>query len=173
MSSFLLFDLFFWSYAGLLLTAAVLDVTRFVIPNWISLGLVALFCIALVVHPAPIDWRSHLIAFGLVTTGLVVAYRFGVFGGGDLKLMAVVTLWCGLDAVPQLLLSTAIAGGAFALGLTALRRILTGLLLIQPLGRQVALPRLLLPGEAVPYGVAIAVGGLLVARKLPHLGLFV
>lgn len=173
MNSLLLFDFFFWAYAAFLLGAAAFDVSRFIIPNWISVGLVALFCLAVAVHPVPLDWLSHLAAFGLMLVALLVAYRFGVVGGGDLKLMAAVSLWVGLDALPQLLLLTALAGGAFALGLVALRRLLTGLLVAQSLGEQVTLPRLLLPGEAIPYGVAIAAGGLLVARKLPQLGLFV
>src|SRR3546814_2389693 len=100
---------------------------------------------------------------------MLVAYRFGVVGGGDLKLMTAVSLWAGLDALPQLLLWTALAGGAFALGLIVLRRLLGGLLVVQPFAETVTLPRLLLPGEAIPYGVAIAIGGILVARNLPHL----
>jgi len=172
MDNFLLFDLFFWIYVALLAGAAVSDVTRFVIPNWISLALVGLFALAVAVHPAAIDWPRHLAAFGLVLVGLLVAYRFGVIGGGDLKLMAAVSLWVGLDALPQLLLLTALVGGAFALGLIVLRRLLMGLLVAQSALHQVMLPRLLLTGEAIPYGVAIAAGGILVARKLPHLGFF-
>src|SRR3546814_14462808 len=84
--------------------------------------------------------------------------------------MTAVSLWAGLDALPQLLLWTALAGGAFALGLIVLRRLLGGLLVVQPFAETVTLPRLLLPGEAIPYGVAIAIGGILVARNLPHLG---
>src|SRR3546814_3100054 len=98
---------------------------------------------------------------------MLVAYRFGVVGGGDLKLMTAVSLWAGLDALPQLLLWTALAGGAFALGLIVLRRLLGGLLFVQPFAETVTLPRLLLPGEAIPYGVAIALGVILVARNLP------
>src|SRR3546814_13737123 len=95
---------------------------------------------------------------------MLVAYRFGVVGGGDLKLMTAVSLWAGLDALPQLLLWTALAGGAFALGLIVLRRLLGGLLVVQPFAETVTLPRLLLPGEEIPYSVAIAIGGILVAQ---------
>src|SRR3546814_16825771 len=60
MTSFLLFDLFFWTYVALLLAAAAFDVGRFVILNWISVALVALFGLALLAHPVSPDWPSHL-----------------------------------------------------------------------------------------------------------------
>lgn len=172
MDVFLLFNLFFWAYVALLLCAAAFDVFKFIIPNWISIGLVALFAAAVFVHPARIDWLSHLGAMGLAFLGALVLYRFRLMGGGDLKLMAAVALWIGIGGLPELLILTALAGGAFALGLIVLRRLLTGALVAQSVFSQVTLPRLLLPGEKVPYGVAIAVGGIFLARKLPHLGLF-
>lgn len=172
MDAFLLFDLFFWAYAALLVGAAAFDVGRFIIPNWISLALVGLFGLAVLAHPVPIDWLAHLGALGLVLAALLVIYRFGVIGGGDLKLAAAVSLWVGFDALPQLFLSIALAGGVFAIGIMVLRRLVNGVLVAQTVVQQVTLPRLLLPGEDIPYGVAIAAGGIWVARKLPHLGLF-
>ena len=173
MNTFLLFDLFFWAFTALLVGAALFDVCRFVIPNWISLALVGLFAAAVFVHPVSIDWLSHLGAMAVVLVAMLVAYRFRVVGGGDLKLVAAVALWIGLGALPQLLLVIALAGGAFALGIMVLRRVVTMLVIAQPFYETVTLPRLLLPGESIPYGVAIAVGGLWVARGLPHLGQFV
>ena len=172
MDAFLLFDLFFWAYAALLVGAAVFDASRFIIPNWISLALVGLFALAVLAHPVPIDWLSHLGALGLVLVAMLVIYRFGVIGGGDLKLAVAVSLWVGLDALPQLFLWIGLAGGAFALGLIVLRRLVSGVLIAQTFAETATLPRLLLPGESIPYGVAIAAGGIWVARKLPHLGLF-
>jgi prepilin peptidase CpaA len=172
MDAFLLFDLFFWTYGALLAGAAVFDVGKLIIPNWISLALVGLFALAVTVHPVPIDWLSHLGALGLALAAMLVIYRFGVIGGGDLKLAAAVSLWVGLDALPQLFLWIGLAGGVFALGLIVLRRLVSGVLVAQTFAETVTLPRLLLPGESIPYGVAIAAGGIWVARKLPHLGLF-
>ncbi|MPZ11505.1 MAG: pilus assembly protein CpaA [Kiloniellaceae bacterium] len=172
MNTFLLFDLFFWTYVALLVCAAVFDVCRFIIPNWISIGLVVLFTAAFFVHPVRVDVVSHLGAMGLVLVATLVMYRFKVIGGGDLKLFAAVGLWMGLDALPQFALWVAIIGGAFSLGLIVLRRLLTGVLVAQTVFGQVTLPRLLLPGERIPYGVAIAFGGIWLARQLPQLGLF-
>ncbi|HEY9548737.1 MAG TPA: prepilin peptidase [Kiloniellaceae bacterium] len=172
MDSFLLFDFFFWAYGALLVGAALFDAGRFIIPNWISLALVGLFALAVLAHPMPIDWLSHLGAMALVLVAMLVIYRFGVIGGGDLKLMTAVSLWVGFDALPQLILWVGLAGGAFALGIIVLRRLVNGVLVAQTVAQQVTLPRLLLPGEDVPYGVAIAAGGIWVARGLPQLGLF-
>src|SRR3546814_10810588 len=113
MDSFLLFDFFFWTYGALLVGAALFDAGRFIIPNWISLALVGLFALAVLAHPMPIDWLSHLGAMALVLVAMLVIYRFGVIGGGDLKLMTAVSLWVGFDALPQLILWVGLAGGAF------------------------------------------------------------
>src|SRR3546814_20764595 len=106
MTSFLLFDLFFWTYVALLLAAAAFDVGRFVIPNWISVALVALFGLALLAHPVSPDWLSHLGATGLVLAVLLVAYRLAVAGGGRPKLMTAARLRAGLGRLPHPLLGT-------------------------------------------------------------------
>jgi prepilin peptidase CpaA len=157
---------------ALLAAAALFDACKFVIPNWISLALVGLFVGAGLVYPPGIDWLSHLGAMGLVLLGTLLLYRFRFLGGGDLKLLVAAGLWAGLGQLPQLLIWTAIAGGVFALGLIVLRRLLTGALVAQSAFEQVALPRFLLPGEQIPYGVAIAAGGIWLARDLPLLHLF-
>jgi prepilin peptidase CpaA len=172
MDGMLIFTLVFWGFAALLVVAAVFDLTRFTIPNWISLALVGLFVVAAFLVPGGIAWVPHLSAMGLVLVALLVIYRFGIIGGGDLKLMTAVSLWIGLDALPQLFFWVAIAGAVFALGLMVLRRLVSGVLVAQTAFDRVTVPRLLLPGESIPYGVAIAAGGILVARGLPHLGLF-
>ena len=172
MDAFALFTLVFWTYVALLVGAAFFDAWRFVIPNWIVLGLVGLFAVAAVALPVRIDWLLHLGAMALMLVATLTLYRFRLLGGGDLKLLVAVSLWVGLDALPLLLFWIAIAGGAFSLGLIALRRTLVGALVAQSAFTTVTLPRVLLPGEQIPYGVAIAAGGVWVARGLPHLGLF-
>ena len=39
---------------------------------------------------------------------------FGLFGGGDAKLLAATAVWTGFGAFPQFLFWTALAGGALA-----------------------------------------------------------
>jgi prepilin peptidase CpaA len=175
MDMFLLIKVFFWAFVALLVAAAVFDLWKFTIPNWISVSLLGLFVAAGVFLPMQINWLSHIGAMAAVLLGTLVLYRFRLIGGGDLKLLVVVGLWAGLDGLPTLLVMTAFAGGVLALGLIGLRRLLMSLMVLQTVPdciTKVSLPRLLLPGEPLPYGVAIAVGGILVARQLPHLGLF-
>jgi len=172
MDFFLLIKVIFVGYVALLAVAALYDVGKFIIPNWISLALVGLFVLAAVALPVPVDLVNQLGGMAAILLGCLVLYRFRILGGGDLKLATAVGLWIGFAALPQFLIVTAAAGGAFALGLIVLRRLLTGVLLVQASTRNVTLPRLLLPGEQIPYGMAIAVGGIWVARKLPHLGMY-
>ncbi|MEO3429572.1 prepilin peptidase [Pelagibius sp. CAU 1746] len=175
MDVFLLFKIFFWAFVALLVIAAVFDLWKFVIPNWIPVSLVGLFLAAGYFLPTPVDWLSHLGAMGAVFLGTLVLYRFHIIGGGDLKLLVAVALWTGLGGLLEFVILTAVAGGVLSLGLLGLRRLLSGLLVLQTVPDRIAkapLPRILLPGEPMPYGVAIAAGGILVARHLPQLGLF-
>jgi prepilin peptidase CpaA len=172
MDMFLLFKIFFWAFVGLMGAAAVFDLWKFIIPNWISVALLGLFIAAAVFLPTSLNWLSHLGAMGIVLAGTLLLYRFNMLGGGDLKLLTVAGLWVGLEFLPTFILYTALAGGALSLGLLVLRRLLTGVLVLQSGCDRVTLPRVLLPGEHIPYGIAIAAGAIWVARELPHLGLF-
>ena len=172
MDMFLLIKVVFWSYVALLVGAALFDVWKFIIPNWIPLALIGLFLFAVAALPLPIDWVGQLGGLAVMLAGSLLLYSFGHMGGGDLKLAAAVGLWVGFSSLPQFVLVVALAGGAFALALIVLRRLLTGLLVAQGGDRAVTLPRVLLPGEKIPYGVAIATGGIWIARDLPHLGMY-
>lgn len=172
MDMFLAIKLIFWGYVALLVGAALLDIWKFIIPNWLSLALLGLFAVAAAILPVPLDWLAHLGGLAVMLAAALLFYVFGLMGGGDLKLAAAVGLWVGIGSLPQLVVGVALAGGAFTLVLIVLRRLLTGALVTQGASEQVSLPRVLLPGEQIPYGVAIAAGGIWVARDLPHLGMF-
>jgi prepilin peptidase CpaA len=102
----------------------------------------------------------------------LVLFRFRILGGGDVKLFAAAALWAGIDHLLELVIYIGIAGGAFALALILVRRLLVSVLVAQTVYDSVTLPRLLLSGEKIPYGVAIAGGAVLLGRGLPQLGLF-
>ncbi len=172
MSGILLLQIAFWSYVALFTGAALFDVQKFVIPNWISLSLVALFVAANFVIPMPADWLSHFAAMGIVLFVGIVLFRFRLLGGGDVKLLAAAALWAGTDHLLDLGVYIGLIGGAFAFALILARRVLLSALVAQSMFDTVALPRLLLPGEQIPYGVAIAAAAILLGRGLPHLGLF-
>ncbi len=98
--------------------------------------------------------------------GAVFAVMFflGGMGGGDVKLMAAIAAFAGVGHVTELLLSTALAGGVFALAVAlargALGDTLRNLFGLWP--RRT--PKNNTPQRArlyLPYGVPIAVGALL------------
>ena len=153
-------NLFFLAFSALLVGAALSDVCRFTIPNWISLALVGLFIGAILVLPVEIGVLNQLGGMAVMLAGTLLLYSLGVLGGGDLKLASAVGLWVGFGGLLQLIIWIALVGGAFTLGLIVLRRLLTGVLVAQADVNQVTLPRILLPGEQIPYGVAIAAGGI-------------
>ena len=172
MGGFLLLKVAFWSYVALFAGAALFDIRKFIIPNWISLSLVALFVAANLVLPFAAAWLSHFAAMGIALLVGLALFRFRILGGGDVKLLAAAALWAGTDHLLELAIYIGVAGGTFALALIAARRLLMSLLVAQTVFESVTLPRLLLPGEQIPYGVAIAAGAILLGRGLPHLGLF-
>jgi prepilin peptidase CpaA len=103
---------------------------------------------------------------GLAVGSAVAVFAVGAFGfaagalgGGDVKLLATVSLFAGPARLVDFLLITAVVGGAMALA------ILAG----APIGPSVVADdaplRIRLRG-ALPYGPAIAAGGLWVAASL-------
>jgi len=84
----------------------------------------------------------------------------GVLGGGDAKLIPAVALWAGPGTLAAFLFVTAVTGGLIALAMIAVRR-------LRPAsggtGESQAGATALQGG--VPYGFAIAVGGLIVATE--------
>jgi len=177
----------FGLFCLLCLVAAVFDLWKMIIPNAVSILLVALFFAnALFLHlysGYAVAWWSHLGALAAVLTVGLVAYRFGAMGAGDVKLLSAIALWSGFEKnllqplifehyLFDYLILVALCGGALSLGLIVLRRLLIGVLLFQSSPQNVTLPRCLLPKEALPYGVAIALPAIYLAIKLPLLGGF-
>lgn len=156
----------------MLLAASVFDVWRFIIPNVISAVLVVAFVPAAVLLPLSEPWWSYPAAAVIVFGVGLVGYSFKIMGAGDIKLLTAVSLWAGLGELPVFLVFVAICGGVLALALIILRRVLfLGMASFAPL-HGVRLPRILVSGEAVPYGVAIAAGGIVLVLTLPYLGGF-
>ena len=157
---------------GLLLVwAAVSDLQSFTIPNRVSLAICLLYPAHVIASPVPVDW---LFAGGLALLVFAVgalAFARGWFGGGDVKLLTAATLWAGPTLFSALIFVIGIAGGVLALVAIAQP-------LVTPLLAQLRIswiPELPVsggtPGQPsmrsnIPYGVAIAAGGLFVAVQL-------
>ena len=159
-------------YTLLLCLAAAFDSWKFIIPNAITVALIALFVVTALLLPFDMGWRgwlSHLGAAAAVLAGGAVLFAFNRMGGGDVKLMTAVAFWAGFEYLADLLLYIALAGGALAIGLIIVRRVLFGLMTAASMTK-LAVPRMLLSGEPVPYGLAIAPSAIFLGTKLPQLG---
>ena len=160
-------------YTLLLGIAAVFDTWKFVIPNAIAVALVVLFIATALLLPFEMtwmEWLSHVGAAVAVFIGGAVLYAFNKMGGGDIKLLTAVAFWAGFEHVTELLLYVAVAGGVLAIGLIVLRKLIVSLGSAITRLAEVKLPRVLLNGEAVPYGLAIAPISIYLGTKLPQLG---
>lgn len=158
-------------YVLLLATAAVTDLWKYKIPNWVSAALLVLFVPAAVWLPLEGHWLSHVGAALCVLAVGVILFMLGWLGAGDVKLMTAVALWTGFAYLAQFVVLVALAGGAFALVLLVLRIVIARLPSVRAVPDGGRLPRILVKGERVPYGVAIACAAILLGIQLPYLGL--
>jgi prepilin peptidase CpaA len=141
---------------ALLIWAAASDMQRYVIPNRICLSLLLLYPgYAISLTPAEIGVAAAIAASVFVIgAGL---FSFGIMGGGDVKLLAAMSLWAGGAYFPSFVVLTAAAGGMLALWWSPLLRFFFP---------SIALAKAANGRPAVPYGAAIAVGGVFVAINL-------
>jgi len=154
-------------FALLVIVAALKDVTTFTIPNWISVSLVLAFYPAALAAGVPLGVIGVCTAVGAcaLVAGMAM-FAVGWIGGGDAKLLAATALWIGWPAVLPFLLVTALAGGALALILLQMRSaLLRPLLETGPAW----IARLAKDGGDAPYGVAIAIGALIILPRSPLL----
>jgi prepilin peptidase CpaA len=154
-------------FPALLVTAALRDLVSFTIPNWISGALLLAFPVAALI--TGLGWGE--VAQHAAVGGVALVLGMGLFamnwvGGGDAKLLSASALWLGLAAAPEYLLWTALAGGALSIILVLARK---GSAVLPLSGAPGWTQALLNPKGDVPYGVALAVGGLL---AFPHSTLF-
>lgn len=138
-------------YTVALLYAAVIvfDARHYVIPNWLNFGIAALY-VAYFALVLPQPWWDGVAACGAMLAVGFLLFSLGIMGGGDVKLLTVSMLWTGWSALSlQFVFATAIVGGILTIALLILRRVV-------PLLKIRSLPRILMRGQPVPYGIAIA-----------------
>lgn len=129
------------------------DMSAFIIPNPLVLALALLWLPA--AYFLGLDWQNSLITGGIVLVLGMGIFALKIMGGGDIKLLAALTLWTGWSSVTvNFLIYMAVFGGLFAVILLILRKFAFFL----PL----TLPRILRAGEPIPYGVAIALAFIMV-----------
>jgi prepilin peptidase CpaA len=150
--------------AALLVGAGAHDLRSMQIANGFPLTIAGLFIVWAVAGLAGGQMSIEDLALSLGCGAVVfvmgaAAFALGTLGGGDVKLLAAVSLFAGPQRLPGFLIITAIAGGLLGLA------ILAGV----PIGR----PAMAVPGplrarlrSGLPYGPAIAAGGLWVVASL-------
>lgn len=130
------------------------DTTRYTISNRVNGIILGLFVLAAPFLPA--QWEALAAAAIFFAVGLAL-FALGLMGGGDVKLLTVLTLWTGWSvATLNFFFLTAVFGGVLVLLVLPLRW-------LAPRVRksEKPLPRLLTRKEPVPYGIAIACAFLL------------
>lgn len=154
-------------FLALCIFAALHDVNRLTIPNWLNLTIAGLFVPAALVSGLPLEiLGGHLLAGALAFVIAIGLFAFRVFGGGDAKMIPAVMLWMGPGAAMPFVVAMAVVGGVCAMLLLVGKR---------------SIPVAAIPGfmrapfgekGGVPYGVAIAAGALLAGPASPLLAAF-
>ncbi|WP_299132379.1 prepilin peptidase [uncultured Amaricoccus sp.] len=128
--------------------AAAGDIARRRIPNPLVLALafagLARLGLAAWGGASPVALGIDIAAALAIFAAGAGLFAAGLLGGGDAKLLGAGSLWLGAEGTGAFLMVTVLAGGLLALVFLALRLIRRG-------G----------PETALPYGVAIAAGGIL------------
>ena len=163
-------------FPALMAFAAASDLFTMTISNRVSLTLVAgFFVLALAGGMAPYEMLSHVGAGALLLVVAFTCFAMGWMGGGDAKVAASVALWFGFAQLMDFLLYASLFGGALTLLLLQFRQ----WPLPYGLAGQAWLARLHDKQTGIPYGIALALGALLVypetewvkAIDLAHLAL--
>jgi prepilin peptidase CpaA len=142
--------LFIAIWVAMLLAAAISDLRAYRIPNALPAILMLLFGVAQIMDSsATVPW-SNLAHFGISLIVGMFLFSRGWIGGGDAKLYAATALWFAWDGAVTLLFFTTIAGAVLAAAFIAARL----------LGLRKNIPK---KDRYIPYGVAIAIGGVVSA----------
>jgi len=160
-------------FGGLLAWAAIEDFRSFVIRNWVVLALLALYPIHVLTAPQTVAWTSALL-IGAIVFGVGALFFFGGFmGGGDVKLLAATALWVGPQHSVAFLFVTVLCGFLLA-AVMAIRGALASapagaeapaLSIRSWIGAFAGLRYAPLMKLTVPYGVAVALGGIYVGAR--------
>jgi prepilin peptidase CpaA len=146
-------------FPALMAFAASSDLLTMTISNRVSVGLAAGFLIlAIASGMGWSDILSHVGAGGAVLVVAFGCFAMGWIGGGDAKVAASAALWFGFAHLMDYLLLASIFGGALTLALLQFRQwplpyVFSG---------QAWLLKLHAKESGIPYGIALAIGALMV-----------
>jgi prepilin peptidase CpaA len=143
----------------LMIFAALADLFTMTIPNRVSLILIGLYFALVLYLRVPLETVAWHASAGAAMLALTFGmYYFRWIGGGDAKLAAASALWLGWGLLPQYGVVASLAGGVVTLLIIELRR--------HDLPKRLMdvefIARLADKSGGVPYGIALAVAGLIV-----------
>jgi prepilin peptidase CpaA len=146
-------------FPALMAFAAASDLFTMTISNRISLALMVGFLVLAVLSGMEFyEILSHLGAGAAALAVAFACFAMGWVGGGDAKLAAGAALWFGFDHLLNFLLYASLFGGALTLLLLQFRQ----WPLPYALANQAWLHKLHAKESGVPYGIALAIGALMV-----------
>jgi prepilin peptidase CpaA len=146
-------------FPALMAFAAASDLFTMTISNRVSLALAAGFLILALMSGMELhELLSHVGAGAAVLAVAFVCFAMGWMGGGDAKVAAGVALWFGFGHLVDYLVCASLFGGALTLLLLQFRQ----WPLPSPLTGQAWLIRLHAKESGIPYGIALAIGALMI-----------
>jgi prepilin peptidase CpaA len=146
-------------FPALMAFAASSDLFTMTISNRVSVGLAAGFLILAVASGMGwSDMLSHIGAGAIVLAVAFGCFAMGWVGGGDAKVAATAALWFGFAHLMNYLLYASIFGGALTLLLLQFRQ----WPLPYAFAGQAWLLKLHAKETGIPYGIALAIGALMV-----------
>jgi prepilin peptidase CpaA len=151
-------QMMFLFFPALMAMAAAMDLLTMKIPNRLSALLAIGYFAAALLTRAPLHEIAMHALCGAAMLALTFAmFSFGWIGGGDAKLAAATALWLGWTPLAEYGLASALAGGALTVLILMGRRVA----LPQALASQVWIARLHNAKSGIPYGIALALGGMI------------
>lgn len=145
------------AFSLLALAGAWTDLRTHVISNGLNLAILVL---GLVLVPLAFGWMTLVWGLAHFAAALLVGialFAIGAWGGGDAKFFAACALWIPIQHTAAYLVGLGIAGLFLILGWVIWSKARG-----QPMSRK----------SPLPYGVAIAVGGIFAVVSLPMLGIW-
>jgi prepilin peptidase CpaA len=146
--------------------AIVSDFRNLIIPNWVIIILVATFVAFAATHVELGAILSHVAVMGFVFMLFLAFFIAGWVAGGDVKFIAAISLWMGMEHIVNFALLTAFLGSLLALGLLQFRKhspLFSGALGNTWLFQRVST---LAESRQCPYGVAIGAAALLASARI-------
>jgi prepilin peptidase CpaA len=146
-------------FPALMAFAAASDLFTMTISNRVSLALALGFvALALLSGMGWYDLLSHIGAGAAVLVGAFGCFAMGWVGGGDAKVAAAAALWFGFGHLMNYLVYSSLFGGALTLMLLQFRQ----WPLPYAFSGQIWLLRLHAKESGIPYGIALAIGALMI-----------